>query len=52
MCMAMAIFFSSILQEIFIEHATYNRMKGVAEYKKINKEISKIKECLYLLKVF
>ena len=41
-----------ILQEIFIEHATYNRMKGIAEYKKTNKEISKIKECLYLLKVF
>jgi len=35
----------------YIEHSTYNRMKGIAEYKKNpNKANEKIKECLYLLK--
>ncbi len=39
------------VQENFIEHATYNRMKGIAEYKKNpEKETAKIKECLYLLR--
>jgi len=33
-----------------IEHTTYNRMKGIAEYKKDkDKPQTKIKECLYLL---
>jgi adenine-specific DNA-methyltransferase len=36
--------------ENFIEHTTYNRMKGIAEYKKgKDKPQTKIKECLYLL---
>jgi adenine-specific DNA methylase len=36
--------------ENFIEHLTYNRMKGIAEYKKNpDKPETKIKECLYLL---
>ena len=36
--------------EKLIEHSTYNRMKGIAEYKKNPaKEVEKIKECLYLL---
>jgi adenine-specific DNA-methyltransferase len=36
--------------EKLIEHSTYNRMKGIAEYKKNpDKEVAKIKECLYLL---
>ena len=35
----------------YIEHSTYNRMKGIAEYKKAaDKKSEKIKECLYLLK--
>ena len=35
----------------FIEHGTYNRMKGIAEYKKGTDKVSeKIKECLYLLR--
>ena len=39
------------VEENFIEHSTYNRMKGIAEYKKNPaKESSKIKECLYLLR--
>jgi adenine-specific DNA-methyltransferase len=39
------------VKENFIEHSTYNRMKGIAEYKKsADKEVSKIKECLYLLR--
>jgi adenine-specific DNA-methyltransferase len=39
------------VKEHFIEHATYNRMKGIAEYKKnAEKETAKIKECLYLLR--
>jgi adenine-specific DNA-methyltransferase len=38
------------VEENFIEHSTYNRMKGIAEYKKNpSKETAKIKECLYLL---
>jgi hypothetical protein len=38
------------VKEHFIEHSVYNRMKGIAEYKKDpSKEVSKIKECIYLL---
>ena len=38
------------VRENFIEHNTYNRMKGIAEWKKDpNKKVNKIKECLYLL---
>jgi len=38
------------VRENFIEHNTYNRMKGTAEWKKDpNKKVDKIKECLYLL---
>ena len=38
--------------EKIITHSTYNRMKGIAEYKKSaeKKSAGKIKECLYLLK--
>jgi adenine-specific DNA-methyltransferase len=37
--------------ENFIDHVTYNRMKGIAEYKKHpTKQANKIKECLYLLR--
>ena len=36
----------------YVEHSTYNRMKGTAAYKKgADKGIEKIKECLYLLRV-
>jgi adenine-specific DNA-methyltransferase len=39
------------VKETFIEHATYNRMKGIAEYKKNPAKVdAKIKECLYLLR--
>jgi adenine-specific DNA-methyltransferase len=39
-----------IVTENYIEHNTYNRMKGIAEWKKgQNKSTEKIKECLYLL---
>lgn len=39
-----------IVRENYIEHNTYNRMKGIAEWKKDqNKITEKIKECLYLL---
>ena len=39
-----------IVNEYFIEHSTYNRMKGIAKYKKSkDNECLKIKECLYLL---
>jgi len=38
------------VKENYIEHTTYNRMKGIAEWKKDpNKKNEKIKECLYLL---
>jgi adenine-specific DNA-methyltransferase len=35
--------------EHFVEHKTYNRMKGIAEYKKTTTDTTNIKECLYLL---
>jgi len=38
------------VKEHHIEHNIYNRMKGIAEWKKDpNKKTEKIKECLYLL---
>jgi adenine-specific DNA-methyltransferase len=42
-----------VLTETIIEHGTYNKMKGIAGYKKHPDKItSKIKECLYLLKTY
>ena len=39
-----------VVTEKFIEHSTYNRMKGIADYKRNpGKEVANIKECLYLL---
>ena len=35
----------------YIDHSTYNRMKGTAGYKKAADKVSeKIKECLYLVR--
>lgn len=40
-----------VLEEINIDHGTYNRMRGIAEYKKHkDTKTEKIKECLYFLK--
>lgn len=38
------------VKEHYLEHNVYNRMKGIAEYKKgAGKKSEKIKECLYLV---
>jgi adenine-specific DNA-methyltransferase len=38
-----------VVKENLIEHNVYNRLKGIAEWKKSSGKDEKIKECLYLL---